>query len=457
MSGEPKSHDAEKAVVKQHAPQPNIKAEQQSAPQLNPAVILQRMAASPPSPLDPASILTLQRTIGNQAVQRLLARRAQGSTIPARTLSRQSIQPKLTVGAAGDQYEQEADRVAAQVMRMPAPATIDHAQRQSKEEDEEEEEVQMKPLAASLSPVAQREEREDEEEEVQMKSLAASVKPIMRREDEEEELQAKPLADSITPVARGAEEDEEKGSWQMKPSTEQVEADGAFEAGSDFESRLAERRGAGSPLPQDTRSFMESRFGADFGDVRVHTDGKAMQLNREISAQAFTHGADIFFGNGKYSPDTDTGKQLLAHELTHVIQQRGSIQRVNGDDEDYEVETADAARHAWDRHTPPGIWAARTILTAHPTHVAIFRTRTAYNRALNEVPLRKSAWKAAGGGRYNAFANGVGYQGVLLGDRMVVHTFFPTDFRSKWTRDEVDNAGEAARDYDHFLDLLGFP
>ncbi|MGB7926295.1 MAG: DUF4157 domain-containing protein [Pyrinomonadaceae bacterium] len=281
MNGHISSHDAEKGIVKQQTPQPPVKAEHNRAQQVNPAVVLQRMAASPSSTLDAVSILTLQRAIGNQAVQRLLARRAQGSTTTARTLSRQPVQPKLTVGAAGDKYEQEADHVAARVMSMPAPAAADHAQRQNR--DEEEEKVQMKPLAASVSPLAQR----------------AAVAP---------------------------EEEEEKGLLaQAKPSPEQTEAGGAFDAGSDVESGLAESRGAGSPLPHETRAFMESRFGADFSDVRVHTDGKAVQLNREVSAQAFTHGADIYFGNGKYSPDTDSGKQLLAHELTHVIQQRGSI------------------------------------------------------------------------------------------------------------------------------------
>jgi hypothetical protein len=72
---------------------------------------------------------------------------------------------------------------------------------------------------------------------------------------------------------------------------------------------------------------MEPRFGADFGGVRVHTGGEADQLNRQLNAQAFTHGQDIYMGAGKYDPASSDGKKLLAHELTHVVQQNGDTVR----------------------------------------------------------------------------------------------------------------------------------
>ncbi len=77
---------------------------------------------------------------------------------------------------------------------------------------------------------------------------------------------------------------------------------------------------------------MESRFGADFSDVRIHTGAEAAQLSRDLQAQAFTHGRDIYFGAGRYDPGTETGKRLLAHELTHTIQQTGGarLQRRRG-------------------------------------------------------------------------------------------------------------------------------
>jgi hypothetical protein len=80
--------------------------------------------------------------------------------------------------------------------------------------------------------------------------------------------------------------------------------------------------GGGSPLDRDTRGFMESRLGADFSDVRVHTDGKATESARSVQAHAYTVGNDVVFQSDKYAPESDSGQRMLAHELTHVVQQR---------------------------------------------------------------------------------------------------------------------------------------
>jgi hypothetical protein len=80
-------------------------------------------------------------------------------------------------------------------------------------------------------------------------------------------------------------------------------------------------RGGGSAMPANTKTFMESRFGADFSGVRIHSGGYASQLSNELNAQAFTVGNDIYFNSGKFSPDSSEGKHLLAHELTHTVQQ----------------------------------------------------------------------------------------------------------------------------------------
>src|SRR5438132_13394239 len=80
--------------------------------------------------------------------------------------------------------------------------------------------------------------------------------------------------------------------------------------------------GGGSPLDSDTKGFMESRLGADFADVRVHTDSKASESARSVQAHAYTVGTDVVFQSGKYEPESDSGKRMLAHELTHVVQQR---------------------------------------------------------------------------------------------------------------------------------------
>lgn len=99
------------------------------------------------------------------------------------------------------------------------------------------------------------------------------------------------------------------------------DGDGSSET---FERRLDARRGSGVPLPDDMRSFMESRIGAGFGGVRLHADGEAAAMSRAVGAQAFTSGGDIYFGAGRYRPDTREGGRLLAHELVHTVQQGAS-------------------------------------------------------------------------------------------------------------------------------------
>lgn len=83
----------------------------------------------------------------------------------------------------------------------------------------------------------------------------------------------------------------------------------------------------GSPLPAPVRSFMEPRFGANFGNVRIHTGEAAAEQSATLSAQAFTVGDHVFFGRNQFQPDTGSGRELIAHELTHTIQQGGAVQR----------------------------------------------------------------------------------------------------------------------------------
>ncbi len=83
-------------------------------------------------------------------------------------------------------------------------------------------------------------------------------------------------------------------------------------------------RSPGQPLGAGTRAYMEPRFGHDFGNVRVHADAQAADSARSVNALAYTVGQNIVFGDGQYSPNTSAGQQLLAHELTHVVQQSGA-------------------------------------------------------------------------------------------------------------------------------------
>lgn len=172
------------------------------------------------------------------------------------------IQPKLSVGQPNDQYEQEADRVADQVMRMP---------------------------------------------ELSQSESASDTPRIQRRCDAcEEDISRQPIKKN-------------GGFLQAKHFAE--ESDSLLDANATAQV-AAVRRGAATPLPGPVREYFEPRFGRDFSSVRVHTDANAAESANTINARAYTLGQDVVFGSGQYKPHTETGKQLLAHELTHVVQQR---------------------------------------------------------------------------------------------------------------------------------------
>ena len=99
--------------------------------------------------------------------------------------------------------------------------------------------------------------------------------------------------------------------------------DGSQPVGTAAASRIRGLQSSGAPLPQAARDQFEPRFGHDFSSVRVHTGGAAAESARELGAQAYTLGQDIVFAAGRYAPETPAGRQLLAHELTHTIQQTG--------------------------------------------------------------------------------------------------------------------------------------
>ncbi|HLL54386.1 MAG TPA: DUF4157 domain-containing protein, partial [Myxococcaceae bacterium] len=103
--------------------------------------------------------------------------------------------------------------------------------------------------------------------------------------------------------------------------------EGQPEAGPNLAAEISQSRASGAPLPGSVRGFMEPRFGANFSNVRIHTGEKAAQLNRRVSAQAFTVGNHIFFAKGRFQPETSEGRELIAHELTHTIQQGAAVQQ----------------------------------------------------------------------------------------------------------------------------------
>ncbi|WP_457353954.1 eCIS core domain-containing protein [Roseateles sp. P5_D6] len=117
-------------------------------------------------------------------------------------------------------------------------------------------------------------------------------------------------------------------STLLAPASVQREGRGvAPKAGQEVATEIRSSLGGGQALPQQVRDFMEPRFKADFGAVRIHTDGRAAGLAARLGARAFAFGRDIFFSRGAYDPDSAGGRELIAHELTHTIQQRSVAQQ----------------------------------------------------------------------------------------------------------------------------------
>jgi outer membrane protein OmpA-like peptidoglycan-associated protein len=209
-----------------------------------------------------------------------------------RLLLRNSIQAKLTVNAPDDKYEQEADRVADHVMRMSisgADDTPPSIQRTCSACSKETEPIQR--ACKSCDEKLHRQEAGGAGMEI---SDAAEVPGIQRMCDEcEDELHRKATNESGSEISGAIES-------QIK----------ALERG-------------GQPLPDSERNFFEPRFGQNFDRVRIHTDAHAAAAAHSINALAYTKGTDVVFGAGQYRPGTDAGRTLLAHELSHVVQQGG--------------------------------------------------------------------------------------------------------------------------------------
>jgi hypothetical protein len=185
-----------------------------------------------------STLMELQKTHGNQYTQQVAV----------------GVQAKLKISEPRDIYEQEADRVADQVMLMPDPQKIRHE-----------------------CP-----------------------------------------KDKNCPLE--LEEKKKKGLMQLK--TDQSAGGKIFSP-----NHLLNNLGIGQHLDRETKNFMEPRFGHDFSDVRVYADLNAVESARKVNALAFTVGRKIVFGASQYAPKTTKGQKLLAHELTHVVQQTGKNNR----------------------------------------------------------------------------------------------------------------------------------
>ncbi|HKH59487.1 MAG TPA: DUF4157 domain-containing protein [Flavitalea sp.] len=212
------------------------------------------------------------------------------------------IQPKLTINHPNDPYEQEADAMADKVMRMEDPS------------------IQRKSLVISSLQRKCAECEEEEDHEIQRKTIDSGHSA--RETANTTELIS--LLSPDSPVQRKCDACEEEEKIQRK------EADkSGTEVGSTLENYLGTLSGSGHGLPEQVRGFYEPRFGYDFGSVKIHTDDVAAKSAQSINALAYTSGNNIVFNSGQYSPGSTIGKKLLGHELTHVVQQGKSGNKVN--------------------------------------------------------------------------------------------------------------------------------
>lgn len=329
-----------------------------------------------------------------------------------------AVQTKLTIGEPGDQYEQEADAMADQVVQrlsvprestqpesgfqtkslaqvisplvQPKCASCEQEERlQEKKEDEEQlqesaKDIQRKPIfesdeeapnadetvqmkcAACAEEEALQGKKEVKEEAItdevlqqpklenegkptgEPKNLQAKCADCEReavlqekeeqREDEVEKENSEMLSRKLAAGANDKPPEDEESvqlkcaicDQENKLQPKQLSSTSGSAVPPGVEAGVSSARGGGFPIPKNTRDGMEDSFGADFSGVRLHTDSGAVKMNQQLHAQAFTQGRDIYFNSGKFNPGTRDGQHLLAHELTHTIQQ-GGVQRKNKD------------------------------------------------------------------------------------------------------------------------------
>ncbi|MDL2144857.1 DUF4157 domain-containing protein [Flavobacterium tructae] len=213
------------------------------------------------------------------------------------------VQTKLSIGKSNDKYEVEADKAADQIVSQKQNAKSESFFSPSPV-------VQKKSLAERSTPVTQLKTEQEETLQNKTETVVAETpkaveknpisKPLIQQKKTEEEVQTK----------------EEEQEIQKSAETETSPTNTAS-----LESKLQSSKGGGSPMANATQNQMESGFGANFSKVRIHNDSNAVQMNKELGSQAFANGNDVYFNEGKYNPDSQDGKHLLAHELTHTIQQ----------------------------------------------------------------------------------------------------------------------------------------
>lgn len=197
------------------------------------------------------------------------------------------LQAKMNVSQPGDAHERQADQVAERVSRAAKPDT---------------------PVTGADKAIQR-----------------ATLQPGEDLGDRQTTLSRKP--DPAKPESTLSKKPQDNPAQKADPQSLQAKGD-APQIDQATEERINSLRGNGEPLPEATKNEMQQQLQADFSAVRIHNSGEAAALAAGINARAFTVGNDIFFAAGEYAPDSAEGRKLLAHELTHVVQQQSGVQRL---------------------------------------------------------------------------------------------------------------------------------
>lgn len=223
------------------------------------------------------------------------------------------FQTQMKTGEKGDQFEKEADQAAENV------ATKVSSEKEPAVQKQDISPVDSGSMKDKEEKTAQKTNRQEEQNTVQ-KAGQEEDKPLKNADKKEEDQKVqKQAVEEEEPVQAKHEEDKRD---EHPPIMHKKNGTGSAKT-SDIAEQIRNTKGNGRPLSERTARQMEKAFDADFSRVVIHTDSEAEALNQEMHSLAFTSGNDIYFAKGQYNPDSSAGRKLLAHELTHVVQQTG--------------------------------------------------------------------------------------------------------------------------------------
>lgn len=232
-----------------------------------------------------------------------------------------------------------------------------------------------------------------------------------------------------------------KNSAQRKPSSGNTSS--AIDAPQGLKQQLNSSKGQGNPLPSEFRNKMERALDTDLSEVRIHNNDRAAKMSESVQAKAFTTGSDVYFNKGEYNPNSYSGKHLLAHEMTHVVQQRSSEQMISRQDQTNKSQLSEndkrlkiqGLRNQLSRHrskidTNGDFWIAFFLNVAN-SYIKAVETHKAVIKAQNQVDAERAAVVMAAMSAISVGA--LSYGSTILQNKDGLKKFF-----SKWSKEEIN-------------------